>query len=114
MEEMPVRFVEENINDSSDETDYPSRAPVDICGRRLCCEYAKAISFCGLAKPAEIPKGLVAQLCHAGLVLTACGLLRGRRTASYPALEPDIKAAGGVRQCRGSRRWSDGLCTSLA
>jgi protease I len=36
----------------------------------------------------------VAQLCHAGLGLAACGVLKGRRTAAYPALEPDIKAAG--------------------
>ena len=36
----------------------------------------------------------VAQLCHAGLILAACGVLKGRRTAAYPALEPDNKAAG--------------------
>jgi protease I len=36
----------------------------------------------------------VAQLCHAGLVLAACGVLKGRRTAAYPALETDIKTAG--------------------
>ncbi|GAC1326402.1 MAG: DJ-1/PfpI family protein [Chloroflexota bacterium] len=36
----------------------------------------------------------VAQLCHAPLVLGAAGVLRGRRTAAYPALEPDVKAAG--------------------
>lgn len=36
----------------------------------------------------------VAQLCHGGLVLAACGVLKGRRTVAYPALEPDIKAAG--------------------
>ncbi len=36
----------------------------------------------------------VAQLCHAGLALAAAGVLKGRRTAAYPALEPDIKAAG--------------------
>jgi protease I len=36
----------------------------------------------------------VAQLCHAGLALSAVGVLKGRRTAAYPALEPDIKAAG--------------------
>jgi protease I len=41
----------------------------------------------------ESPKP-VAQLCHAGLLLAACGVLKGRRTAAYPALEPDIKAAG--------------------
>jgi protease I len=36
----------------------------------------------------------VAQLCQAGLVLAAAGVLKGRRTAAYPELEPDIKAAG--------------------
>jgi protease I len=36
----------------------------------------------------------VAQLCHASLVLSASGVLQGRRTAAYPALEPDVKAAG--------------------
>jgi protease I len=36
----------------------------------------------------------VAQLCHAGLALAAAGVLKNRRTAAYPALEPDIKAAG--------------------
>jgi protease I len=37
----------------------------------------------------------VAQLCHAALALAPAGVLEGRRTAAYPALEPDIKAAGG-------------------
>jgi protease I len=36
----------------------------------------------------------VAQLCHAALVLGAAGVLKGRRTAAYPALEPDVIAAG--------------------
>jgi protease I len=36
----------------------------------------------------------VAQLCHAPQALGAVGLLEGRRTASYPALEPDVVAAG--------------------
>ena len=36
----------------------------------------------------------VAQLCHAPLALAAAGVLDGRRTAAYPALEPDVKAAG--------------------
>ena len=36
----------------------------------------------------------VAQLCHAPLVLGAAGVLSGKRTAAYPALEPDVKAAG--------------------
>jgi protease I len=37
----------------------------------------------------------VAQLCHAPLALAAAGVLGGRRTAAYPALAPDVKAAGG-------------------
>jgi protease I len=36
----------------------------------------------------------VAQLCHAPLVLGAAGVLRDRKTAAYPALEPDMQAAG--------------------
>ena len=36
----------------------------------------------------------VAQLCHAPLALAAVGVLRGRRTAAYPALAPDVRAAG--------------------
>jgi len=36
----------------------------------------------------------VAQLCHAPLVLAAAGVLKGKRTAAYPALESDVKAAG--------------------
>jgi protease I len=36
----------------------------------------------------------VAQLCHAALGLAASGVLNGRRTAAYPALEPDVTAAG--------------------
>lgn len=36
----------------------------------------------------------VAHLCHASLALIASGVLKGRRTAAYPALEPDVRAAG--------------------
>jgi protease I len=36
----------------------------------------------------------VAQLCHAGQVLAAAGVLSGRRTAAYPALEHDVRVAG--------------------
>ncbi len=31
---------------------------------------------------------------HAAQALTALGVLDGRRTAAYPALEPDVRAAG--------------------
>ena len=36
----------------------------------------------------------VAQICHAPLALAAAGVPDGRRTAAYPALEPDVRAAG--------------------
>jgi protease I len=36
----------------------------------------------------------VAQLCHAAQVLAAAGTLNGRKTAAYPALAPDVAAAG--------------------
>jgi protease I len=36
----------------------------------------------------------VAQICHAPLALAAIGVLEGRRSAAYPALEPDVQAAG--------------------
>jgi protease I len=36
----------------------------------------------------------VAQICHAPLALATAGVLGGRRSAAYPALEPDVEAAG--------------------
>jgi protease I len=36
----------------------------------------------------------VAQICHAPLVLAASGVLAGRRSAAYPALEPDVVGQG--------------------
>jgi protease I len=36
----------------------------------------------------------VAQICHAPIALAAAGVLEGRRTAAYPALEADVTAAG--------------------
>ncbi|MGO8687851.1 MAG: DJ-1/PfpI family protein [Candidatus Dormibacteria bacterium] len=36
----------------------------------------------------------VAEICHAPLILAAAGVLAGRRTAAYPALAPDVRAAG--------------------
>ena len=44
-------------------------------------------SFFGDDKP-------VAQLCHAPLVLSAAGVLAGRKTAAYPALAPDVASSG--------------------
>src|SRR3979411_58247 len=45
----------------------------------------------------------VAQLCHAPLALAAAGVLKGRRTAAYPAPEPDVKAAGAPHADSGAR-----------
>ncbi|MER7844078.1 DJ-1/PfpI family protein [Kitasatospora sp. NPDC096077] len=36
----------------------------------------------------------VAQICHGPLITAAAGVLDGRRTSAYPALAPDVKAAG--------------------
>ena len=36
----------------------------------------------------------VAEICHAPLALAAAGVLGGRRTAAFPALAPDVRAAG--------------------
>ncbi len=36
----------------------------------------------------------VAQLCHAPLALATAGVLKGRKTAAYPALAPDVGGAG--------------------
>ncbi|MFJ3220549.1 DJ-1/PfpI family protein [Kitasatospora sp. NPDC086801] len=36
----------------------------------------------------------VAQICHGPLITAAAGVLAGRRSSAYPALEPDVKAAG--------------------
>jgi deglycase len=36
----------------------------------------------------------VAQLCHAPLALAAAGVLDGRRSAAYPALEHDVQSGG--------------------
>ncbi|MGF1432508.1 DJ-1/PfpI family protein [Kitasatospora sp. LaBMicrA B282] len=36
----------------------------------------------------------VAQICHGPQITGAAGVLSGRTTAAYPALEPDVRAAG--------------------
>jgi protease I len=37
----------------------------------------------------------VAQICHGPQISAAVGSLNGRRSAAYPALQPDVTAAGG-------------------
>lgn len=36
----------------------------------------------------------IAHLCHGPLILAVAGVLAGRRSAAYPALAPDVEAAG--------------------
>lgn len=38
----------------------------------------------------------VAHLCHAAVSLVPLGVLKGRRTAAWPACAPDVESAGGV------------------
>jgi protease I len=52
----------------------------------------------------------VADLCHGPLVLAAAGVLTGRTTAAYPALEPDVVAAGAT--FRDSEAVVDGVVVS--
>jgi protease I len=61
------------------------RAPEYIRNNRDCQRIIE--HFFGESKP-------VAQLCHAPLALAAAGVLAGRRTAAYPAIAPDVRAAG--------------------
>ncbi|HVA94010.1 MAG TPA: DJ-1/PfpI family protein [Candidatus Dormibacteraeota bacterium] len=61
------------------------RAPEYIRNNKDCLRIVR--EFMKAEKP-------VAQICHAPLILLAAGLLKGRRTAAYPALEPDVIAGG--------------------
>jgi protease I len=51
--------------------------------RRLVCHFFDA------DKP-------VAHICHAAIALAPLGLLKGRRTAAYPACAPDVEMGGGT------------------
>ena len=37
----------------------------------------------------------IAALCHGAQVLTAAGVIKGRRVSAYPAVGPEVTAAGG-------------------
>jgi protease I len=52
----------------------------------------------------------VAQLCHGPLVSAAAGVLRGRTTAAYPDIQPDITSAGAT--FRGEEAVVDGQLVS--
>ncbi len=38
----------------------------------------------------------IASICHGAQILTAAGKLKGKECTAYPALQPDIEAAGGT------------------
>src|ERR1700674_3623246 len=61
------------------------RAPEYIRNKTDCLRIIRA--FFEKQKP-------VAQICHASLALLAAGVLKGRQTAAYPALQPDVQAGG--------------------
>jgi protease I len=61
------------------------RAPEYIRNNKDCLRIVR--EFMKSEKP-------VAQICHAPLILLAAGVLEGRRTAAYPALQPDVEAGG--------------------
>lgn len=61
------------------------RAPEYIRNDAHCQRIARA--FVEANKP-------IAHICHAALLFAAAGLLKGRRCAAYPALKPDVLAAG--------------------
>jgi protease I len=61
------------------------RAPEFLRNDEECLRIVR--HFYGESKP-------VAQLCHGTLIPAAAGVLRGRKTSAYPALAPDVRAAG--------------------
>lgn len=62
------------------------RAPEYIRNNPECIRIIRA--FFDDSKP-------VAQICHGPLALGSAGVLKGRKTAAYPALAPDVAAMGG-------------------
>jgi protease I len=61
------------------------RAPEYLRNDEECLRIVR--HFYGESKP-------VAQLCHGTLIPAAAGVLGGRKTSAYPALAPDVRAAG--------------------
>lgn len=48
-----------------------------------------------LVKAFDAAKKPIAAVCHGAQILTAAGILKGRRCSAYPACEPEVTAAGG-------------------
>jgi deglycase len=76
------------------EVDPADYAAVVIPGGRAPEYIRNDPAFAGIVEHFFSEEKPVAQLCHAPLALASAGVLKGRRTAAYPALQPDIEAAG--------------------
>jgi protease I len=76
------------------EVDPADYAAVVIPGGRAPEYIRNDPTFAGIVEHFFSEEKPVAQLCHAPLALASAGVLKGRRTAAYPALQPDIEAAG--------------------
>ena len=76
------------------EVDPSAFAAVVIPGGRAPEYIRNDPDFAGLVEHFFSEEKPVAQLCHAPLALASAGVLEGRRTAAYPALQPDVEAVG--------------------
>ena len=76
------------------EVDPADYAAVVIPGGRAPEYIRNDPAFAGIVEHFFSEEKPVAQLCHAPLALASAGVLKGRRTAAYPALQPDMEAAG--------------------
>ncbi|WP_216902055.1 DJ-1/PfpI family protein [Nocardia alni] len=76
------------------EVDPEQYAAVVIPGGRA-PEYLRGNKECQLVVQHFVEAGKpIAALCHGPLILAAVGALDGRSSSAYPALEPDLAAAG--------------------
>lgn len=66
-----------------------------IAGGRA-CEYLRLdASVLQLVRTFAATGKPIAAICHGAQILTAAGVLEGRRLTAYPAVEPEIRAVGG-------------------
>ena len=68
----------------------PEAAPSHIAA---CREFA--ISS-GIVRSFDARKKPIAAICHGAQILTAAGVVEGRRCSAYPAVGPEVTRAGGT------------------
>ena len=54
-----------------------------------------ALSLLGLVRHFFTEAKPVAAICHGPQILTAAGVVKGRRVSCYPAVAPEVRLAGG-------------------